>query len=99
MLAELPVAELPADGWLDPLAKNAPPLPCQVEDSDLWFSDSPAELQMAKVLCQGCPAIRACLAGALERRETYGVWGGEIVISGVVVAEKRRRGRPKRVAA
>jgi WhiB family transcriptional regulator, redox-sensing transcriptional regulator len=98
MLAELPRTDLAADGWLDPLDKSAPPLPCQVEDSDLWFSDSPAELQAAKILCRDCPAIRACLAGALERREAYGVWGGEIVIGGVVVAEKRRRGRPKRAA-
>lgn len=83
-------------GWLDPLAKTAPTLPCQGEVADLWFSDVPTELDRAKSLCQQCPARRACLAGALERRETWGVWGGEIFVNGVVVPEKRRRGRPRR---
>jgi len=40
-----------------------------------------------------------CLDGALERREPYGVWGGEIVLEGVVVAHKRGRGRPRKQAA
>jgi WhiB family redox-sensing transcriptional regulator len=84
------------DGWLDPLTKTAPPLPCQVEEADLWFSENPAELEMAKVLCRDCPALRACLAGALERREAWGVWGGEIFVNGAVVAQKRGRGRPRR---
>jgi WhiB family redox-sensing transcriptional regulator len=87
---------LDADGWLDPLAKTAPPLPCRFEDVDLWFAENPAELERAKLLCQDCPARLACLAGALERREPYGVWGGEIFVNGVVVAHKRGRGRPPR---
>ena len=83
-------------GWVDPLAKTAPPLPCQTEMADLWFADSPVDLERAKSLCQQCPARLACLNGALERRETWGVWGGEIFVNGVVVAQKRRRGRPRR---
>ena len=35
-----------------------------------------------------------CLSGALERAEVYGVWGGELVVDGVIVAVKRGRGRP-----
>jgi WhiB family redox-sensing transcriptional regulator len=88
--------ELQPDGWLDPFAKTAPTLPCQRANADLWFADRPAELDQAKQLCQGCPARLACLAGALERREGWGVWGGEIFVGGVVVAEKRGRGRPRR---
>jgi WhiB family redox-sensing transcriptional regulator len=88
--------ELQTDGWLDPFAKTAPTLPCQSADADLWFADRPAELAQAKELCQTCPARLACLAGALERREGWGVWGGEIFVNGVVVAEKRGRGRPRR---
>jgi WhiB family redox-sensing transcriptional regulator len=84
------------DGWLDPLTKSAPPLPCQLEDADLWFSDSPAELETAKTFCQDCPARLACLAGAVERREGWGVWGGQIFVGGVIVAHKRGRGRPRR---
>ena len=33
-----------------------------------------------------------CLGRALERQEPYGVWGGEMLIDGRVVAEKRGRG-------
>lgn len=84
------------DGWLDPLAKAAPLLPCRREDPDLWFSERPSDLELAKALCQDCPARRACLAGALERRESWGVWGGEIFVSGAIVAYKRGRGRPRR---
>ena len=39
-----------------------------------------------------------CLAGALERREPWGVWGGELFANGKVLAQKRRRGRPPKVA-
>jgi len=84
------------DGWLDPLAKAAPLLPCQSADADLWFAEKPSELEIAKALCQDCPARRACLAGALERRESWGVWGGEILVNGAIVAFKRPRGRPRR---
>ncbi|WP_418607005.1 hypothetical protein [Georgenia sp. SUBG003] len=42
------------------------------------------------------PRARACLAGALERKEPWGVWGGEVFVDGVVVARKRGRGRPRK---
>jgi WhiB family transcriptional regulator, redox-sensing transcriptional regulator len=70
--------------------------PCQREDPELWFSDMPAGLELAKTYCQSCPVRAACLAGALQRREPHGVWGGEIFIDGVVVARKRPRGRPRK---
>jgi WhiB family redox-sensing transcriptional regulator len=42
--------------------------------------------------------VRAhCLAGALRRREPWGVWGGELLVRGVVVPRKRPRGRPRKV--
>jgi WhiB family redox-sensing transcriptional regulator len=71
-------------------------LPCQVLDSDLWFAESPAELEQAKEHCAGCPARSGCLAGALDRREPWGVWGGEIFSQGAVIARKRPRGRPRK---
>ena len=71
-------------------------LPCRNFDPDLWFSDSPADLELAKSLCGGCPLRVECLAGAVERQEPWGVWGGEIFEHGQVVARKRPRGRPRK---
>jgi WhiB family transcriptional regulator, redox-sensing transcriptional regulator len=82
---------------LDPLSKDCPEdLPCRVQDGELWFADTPAELEVAKAFCRECPARLACLAGALERREPWGVWGGEIFERGAIVARKRPRGRPRK---
>jgi WhiB family transcriptional regulator, redox-sensing transcriptional regulator len=71
-------------------------LPCRREDPELWFAESPADLELAKGFCGTCPLRVACLEGALERREPWGVWGGEIFERGVVIARKRPRGRPRK---
>lgn len=71
-------------------------LPCRKFDPDLWFSDAPAELELAKSLCGDCPLRVACLAGAVDRAEPWGVWGGEIFERGAVVPRKRPRGRPRK---
>jgi WhiB family redox-sensing transcriptional regulator len=52
-------------------------LPCHQVNPDLWFAESPADVETAKTLCAPCPLKTACLAGALERREPWGVWGGQ----------------------
>jgi len=76
------------------------PFPCQVERSaDLWFAEHTADVERAKALCGPCPIRQACLAGALERAEPWGVWGGEVFVDGVVVASKRGRGRPRKTPA
>ena len=75
------------------------PLPCRVEDPDLWFAESPDQLELAKSFCADCPVRDACLAGALDRAEPWGVWGGEIFERGAVIARKRPRGRPRKVVA
>ena len=82
----LPVAPAPARRTL----------PCRVEDPELWFAESPAQLEQAKSFCADCPVRTACLAGALDRGEPWGVWGGEIFERGVVIARKRPRGRPRK---
>lgn len=71
-------------------------LPCRQYDPDLWFADSPADLEVAKAFCGGCPLRAECLAGAIERAEPWGVWGGEIFERGAVVPRKRPRGRPRK---
>ncbi|MGH3412163.1 MAG: WhiB family transcriptional regulator [Marmoricola sp.] len=72
-------------------------LPCH-QDPDLFFAERPEMLERAKALCASCPVREHCLAGALDRREPHGVWGGEILVDGEVVATKRGRGRPRKVA-
>jgi WhiB family redox-sensing transcriptional regulator len=71
-------------------------MPCRVFDAELWFAETPADVEHAKTLCQDCPVRTACLAGALERHEPWGVWGGELFAAGVVVPRKRPRGRPRK---
>jgi len=70
-------------------------LPC-TEDPELFFAEAPADVEAAKVLCQGCKIRVACLEGALERREPWGVWGGELLLRGTIVPRKRPRGRPRK---
>ena len=69
-------------------------LPCQRENPQLWFSEFPADLELAKAYCGPCPLRGPCLAGAVERGEPHGVWGGQIFAQGAIVAQKRPRGRP-----
>jgi WhiB family transcriptional regulator, redox-sensing transcriptional regulator len=71
-------------------------LPCRSDDADLWFAEAPKELERAKALCTACPIKAECLAGALQRAEPWGVWGGEIFERGTVIPRKRPRGRPSK---
>jgi WhiB family transcriptional regulator, redox-sensing transcriptional regulator len=70
-------------------------LPC-TEDPELFFAESPQDVEQAKAMCRGCRARMACLTGALERREPWGVWGGELLMRGAIVPRKRPRGRPRK---
>jgi WhiB family redox-sensing transcriptional regulator len=70
-------------------------LPC-TEHPELFFADGLREVDQAKAMCRGCRARIACLAGAIERREPWGVWGGELLVRGTIVPHKRPRGRPRK---
>lgn len=74
----------------------SPDLPCHEHPPDLWFAENPVDVEAAKRLCAPCPLREACLAGALDRAEPWGVWGGQFVMDGEVVARKRGRGRPRK---
>jgi hypothetical protein len=60
----------------------------------LFFSDEVLEIARAKAICAKCSLRSECLDAALERVEPWGVWGGELIANGHVVAHKRPRGRP-----
>lgn len=77
-----------------PTARSAE-LPC-TDDPELFFAESPQDVETAKALCVGCAARMACLSGAIERREPWGVWGGELFLRGQIVPRKRPRGRPRK---
>ena len=83
----------------DPATGLAPAglsLPCHLDDPELWFAETPQGVEEAKSRCGTCPLQIACLAGAMERREPWGVWGGQLLVQGAVVPRKRPRGRPRK---
>jgi len=65
---------------------------------DLFFSEQLDDIARAKAICSGCPLIEPCLEGARERREPWGVWGGQLFANGRILAFKRKRGRPPKNA-
>ena len=72
-------------------------LPCS-SDPELFFAESPEDVRRAKALCGICPMQSACLAGALQRAEPHGVWGGALFLRGAIAPDKRPRGRPRKSA-
>ena len=69
--------------------------PCQ-RRPELFDSHS-RTLELAK---SSVPSARPeqCLSEALRRGEPHGVWGGQILVDGAVVATKRGPGRPRKAA-
>ncbi len=61
---------------------------------EVFFSEDLGEIATAKRICSGCTVLPECLEQALERREPWGVWGGQLFMNGRMLTVKRRRGRP-----
>lgn len=91
-----PAKAAAADREFDALVAGL--IPCRSNDPELWFAERTAEVEQAKTLCHTCPIRAGCLAGALDRAEPWGVWGGEVLVGGRIVAVKRGRGRPRKNA-
>ena len=60
----------------------------------LFFSEEYVDIQRAKAICAKCTSRDVCLSEALTNGEPWGVWGGELIDMGRIVAVKRPRGRP-----
>lgn len=60
----------------------------------LFFSDHVLDIARAKAICAKCALRESCLSDALDREEPWGVWGGELLSGGRIVADKRPGGRP-----
>lgn len=93
-VAEPPGSEQDLD---DSLTARAPVARCADGNgtmAGLFFSDHVADIARAKAMCGLCPLAIDCLNGALEREEPWGVWGGELISGGRIVANKRPCGRP-----
>ena len=60
----------------------------------LFFSDDVIDIARAKAICAKCPLAASCLLEAQEREEPWGVWGGELLLNGRIVNNKRPCGRP-----
>jgi WhiB family redox-sensing transcriptional regulator len=81
---------------LDPPAVDVADLvtPCKMRDPEEYFPTGPQELRMASAIaemtCDHCHLRDACYAGAVKRKEPWGVWGGRLFRDGKPVAAMRR---------
>lgn len=101
----LQVVETPLDLPINPshnpvdvqIAKKARCADPRASYTSLFFSENAIDTARAKAICSRCEVMDLCLTRALERAEPYGVWGGEFLIDGEIVAAKRGRGRPRTI--
>jgi len=89
----------PFDRVLAQALRRSLEVPCLTVDPELFFAESPEDVETAKAMCAECPVRTACLTAALDRQEPWGVWGAELFVQGAIVARKRPRGRPRKEVA
>lgn len=98
----LPVADEPSTTDLDEAQADEGPLGSSYPRcadgngtlTHLFFSDDEFDIARAKAICAKCGLAEPCLTGALDRAEPFGVWGGSLLVDGIIVEVKRGRGRP-----
>jgi WhiB family redox-sensing transcriptional regulator len=87
--------QLTTEAWTD--APDWSAASCRAEGGamvEIFFSEQFDDIALAKAICTDCPLRVPCLDGAKERREPWGVWGGQLFMNGVILPYKRKRGRP-----
>jgi WhiB family redox-sensing transcriptional regulator len=63
---------------------------CRTSDVRSFFSDAPAQLEVARAVCGGCPVCQECHDTAMADKDLEGVWAG--------FTAKERRAMRRRVA-
>lgn len=53
---------------------------CRDYEPDEWFPRHAADAGPAILICQGCPARRACAREALDTKERHGVRAGVLLV-------------------
>ena len=66
--------------------------------TELFFSEDLGDIARAKAICANCAVADQCLSAAVARHELWGVWGGELLMNGKILASRKRRGRPPKIA-
>lgn len=69
---------------------------CKDADTDIFYSDRPADRAAALRLCGSCPVRQECADWAEATHEPEGIWGGR---SRSRHAHKQRQRRERRAAA
>ncbi len=64
----------------------------------IFFSEDLGDIARAKTICGECPSLSLCLEAAIDRNEPWGVWGGQLFRKGKILANKRGRGRPRKIS-
>lgn len=85
-------------GGVDAAANKPACQELSVAEADLFFSEREDDITRAKAYCARCPIKEDCRAGAVERGEKQGVWGGELFRNGKPIDKVPRRGRPPKTA-
>lgn len=68
---------------------------CTRVDPDLFYSEGEAETALAKRICATCPLRLDCLEGAMDRGESFGVWGGKDPYERGALTKKRNQLGPR----
>lgn len=66
---------------------------CAETDPEIFFPDKGGSAQPAKSVCAGCEVSAQCLADAVSRGETWGIWGGRTAHERRGLSKPRRAGK------
>lgn len=58
------------------MPEELPDARCRTADPDAWFQEDGGQYKQQRTICLMCVERLACLAGAVRRKEEFGMWGG-----------------------